>query len=101
MSLRPLGIAKEIVEEIGHEAVYAYDDLLFIAHNAFLVQFDDGRKSNLKVFFNVDCEPEAAGRLERALVEAAQARKFTVETAGKFELVQPEGASEFQVRFVI
>lgn len=100
MSLRPLGIAKEIVEAVGHEPIYAYDDLLFIAHNAFLVQFDDARKNNLKIFFNVDCEAAAVARLERELIEAAAARVFTVETGGMFELVQPEGVSEFQVRFV-
>ena len=39
MSLRPLGIVKEVVESIGMGISYAYDDLVFMEHNGFLLQF--------------------------------------------------------------
>lgn len=42
MGLKPLGIVKEIVEAAGMGVSYAYDDLVFMEHNAFLLQFTDG-----------------------------------------------------------
>ncbi|MBM9518205.1 hypothetical protein JWG39_00055 [Desulforhopalus vacuolatus] len=41
MTLRPLGIVKEIVESAGMGISYAYDDLVFLEHNGFLLQFVD------------------------------------------------------------
>lgn len=100
MSLRPLGIAQEIINDLKIEITYAYDDLVFVEHNTFLLQFDDARKNNLRVYFNTECEADTAARLEQALTAAAKVRGCTIENCGKFELVAPEGASEFQVRFL-
>lgn len=36
---RPLGLVKEALEQIGIEVSYAYEDLVFIQHNHFLLQF--------------------------------------------------------------
>ncbi|MDQ8201782.1 hypothetical protein [Pelagicoccus sp. SDUM812003] len=100
MSLRPLGIAREIIDNTGLEVTYAYDDLLFVEHNPFIVQFDDDNLSNLKLFFNVECEEETATQLEIKLRQAASERKFTIANEGKYELVSEEGAKEFQVRYL-
>ena len=100
MNLRPLGLAKETIDDLHLEVVHAYDDLLFVEHNLFLVQFDDRQQRNFKVFFNVECEDGTAARLEQALSSSARARECSIENCGKFELVAPEGASEFQVRFL-
>ncbi len=100
MSLRPLGLAQEIVNDLKFEVVYAYDDLVFVEHNTFLLQFDDARKSNLRVYFNAECEADTATRLEQALTAAAKARGCMIENCGQFELVAKEGASEFQVRLL-
>lgn len=44
MSIKPLGKLKELVESAGMGVSYAYEDLVFLDHNAFLLQFgDDGR----------------------------------------------------------
>jgi hypothetical protein len=39
---KPLGQVKELVESLGMEVSYAYEDLVFLQHNSFLLQFDDG-----------------------------------------------------------
>lgn len=100
MSLRPLGVAQEILADLKLAIVYAYDDLLFVEHNTFLVQFDDEVRTNFRVRFNVECEAATAARLEQALTAAAKARECTIENCGRFELVAAEGAKEFQVRFL-
>ena len=39
MSLKPLGVVREIVESAGMGISYAFEDLVFLEHNAFLLQF--------------------------------------------------------------
>lgn len=41
MDLKPLGIVKEVIESLGMGVSYVYDDLVFLEHNAFLLQFTD------------------------------------------------------------
>ena len=100
MELRPLGIATEIIQETGLNITYAYDDLVFIEHNPFMLQFDDENSKNLKLFFNVDCEDDGAGKLEAQLKNAASQREFTITTSGKFEMTQKENTEEIDIKFI-
>ena len=100
MQLRPLGIATEIIEETGLNVTYNYDDLVFVEHNPFLIQFDDGNLKNLNLFFNIDCEEQAAQQLASQLKKAASQREFTITPSGKFEMTQKENTEELDIRFI-
>jgi len=100
MELRPLGIAKEIIEETGLEVTYNYDDLVFVQHNPFMIQFDDDNSKNLKLFFNIDCEEKTAEKLEAQLKTSALQREFTITPSGKFEMTQKEGTEEIDIQFI-
>ncbi|WP_020589278.1 hypothetical protein [Desulfobacter curvatus] len=100
MELRPLGIAKEIIEETGLNVTYNYDDLVFIEHNPFLIQFDDDNSKNLNLFFNVDCEDQTVVKLEAQLKKAALQREFTITTSGKFQMKQKENTEEIDIEFI-
>lgn len=91
---------KEIVEECGLKITYAYDDLVFIEHNPFLIRFDDEKTNNLFLFFNRDCEPDAAQELERKLKEASGARQMTITCGGRYELTPKEENEEIEIRFL-
>ena len=45
MALKPLGKVKELVESVGMGISYAYDDLVFLNHNGFLMQFGEDLRS--------------------------------------------------------
>ncbi len=45
MTLKPLGKVKELVESVGMGISYAYDDLVFLDHNAFLLQFGEDNQT--------------------------------------------------------
>ena len=100
MELRPLGIATEIIQEAGLNVTYTYDDLIFIEHNPFMIQFDDKKSKNLKLFFNIDCEHEAAEKLKMQLKKAASQRGFTITTNGKFEMRQKKDTEEIDIKFI-
>ena len=100
MAFRPLGIAKEIIQTTGLNVTYTYDDLVFIEHSPFIIQFDDKNKKNLILFFNVDCEEKAAEKIEKQLNAAAEEREFTITKGGEFEMSQKKGSDEIEIKFL-
>ena len=100
MKLRPLGIATEIIQATALNVTYNYDDLVFIEHNPFMIQFDDDNPNNLNLFFNTDCEKQAVQELEVKLNSAAQERGFTITPCGKFEMTQKQGTEEIDIKFI-
>lgn len=72
MRLKPLGKLKELVESVGMGISYAYEDLVFLDHNAFLLQFgDDGRTIFIHTSSKADTGETAEGvsRLKKAASE--------------------------------
>ncbi len=82
---RPLGIVKEMLEQIGIEVTYAYEDLVFIKHNHFLLQF--GQTGEI-VFFhaNVEASETDAQQLFTAAQNAAAAQGITLIHRGRYRL---------------
>ena len=70
MPLKPLGKVKELVESVGMEISYAYEDLVFLQHNAFLLQFSGEDNKTIMVHTNEEAAPsdirESFSRLEKA-----------------------------------
>lgn len=63
MGLRPLGRVREIVQAAGMDVSYVYDDLVFVDHNGFLLEFA-GTDDELIVHVN---EQAVRAELEDAL----------------------------------
>lgn len=55
--LYPLGKVKQIVEAIGMGVSYAHEDLVFLEHNAFLLEFT-GSESEVLVHLNIEGNEE-------------------------------------------
>lgn len=71
MGIRQLGIVKEIVESAGEGISYTYEDLVFIEHNAFLLQFTS--KDN-EILIHVNQEADVSviqGSIARLKAEAS------------------------------
>ncbi len=99
ISVRPLSEVKMLLEELGTDVSFAYDDLVFIEHSAFLIQFDDVTPSNLKIFFNKDLAESDVLKIESKLIECGTKRKFTIINSGKFELTPKEDTEEIDIAF--
>ena len=96
---RPLSDVKMILEEAGTDITYAYDDLIFVDHTAFLLQFDDDKPSNLKIYFNIDIEKTEAEQTEIKLTPLLAKRKMKLVKAGQFQLKQKEESEEIDILF--
>lgn len=97
--LRPLGLLTETVEEAGLNVTYAYDDLVFVQHNVYLLQFTE-TASMVKLYFNVKCEADKADEMEIALKTSANKRGLFIERSGRFEMRQKEDSEELEVEFL-
>lgn len=76
MSLRKLGIVREIIENAGMGISHAYDDLVFLDHNAFLLQFID-EHDKLLLHCNREADKAAIKEAIARLKGVAQAHAMT------------------------
>ncbi|MFV0377457.1 MAG: hypothetical protein ACK5JD_09165 [Mangrovibacterium sp.] len=94
---RPLSDVKMILEKAGTDITYAYDDLIFVEHTAYLLQFDDEKPSNLKIYFNTDIEKNEAEQTVAKLMPLLAKRKMKLVRAGRFQLKQKEESEEIDI----
>lgn len=97
MGLKPLGLVKTMVEAAGMGISYAYDDLVFLEHNSFLLQFTD---NDHEIMVHVNSEADEAtvhGDIER-LQEAALYQAMQCTRGGHYTLV-PEGEDAIRIEF--
>ena len=86
---KPLGIITAILADLGLEVTYAYDDLVFIQHSAFLLQLTDEPKT-LKLFTHSDCDVKEANTVVSNIVLSFDQSGFIVNPSGRYTLKQNE-----------
>ncbi|MCI5134763.1 MAG: hypothetical protein D3920_06755 [Candidatus Electrothrix sp. AW2] len=96
--LMKLGVVKEIVEATGMGVSYAYEDLIFLDHNALLLQFTD-ESDTVLVHTNQEADMGLAQEAIAALKEAAQAREMTLLDGSKYTLSQGED-EQINLKFI-
>ena len=89
---RPLGKITALLADLGLEVTYAYDDLVFIQHSVFLLQFTD-ENHILKLFTNRDCEPVEANEIASSIVLAFHDAGLITHPSGYYILSQNEDAT--------
>ena len=99
IAFRPLAEVKMLLEETGNDVSYAYDDLVFVEHTAFMIQFDDEKPENLKLYFNTEVDGRESDNIKMDLDKAAKKRKFKLVDSGYFKLKQKENTEEFDILF--
>ena len=90
MALKPLGKVKELVESVGMGISYAYDDLVFLDHNAFLLQFDEDDQTIIVHTNSEANEKEATEGISR-LKKATSSSDLRIVVGGFCTLSQVEG----------
>ena len=98
MKFRNLEAVRYIIKEAtGLEITYAYEDLVFPEHMAFLIQFNDANDKNLFCYFHDDCNPEDKNQLYKKLSDVALQDSITLENKGTFSLEQK--SEEVEIHF--
>lgn len=90
MNLKPLGVVREIVESAGMWISYACEDLVFLEHNAFLLQFTANDREIL-VHTNMEAEPSGIRDDIARLQKIAASHGLTFTIGSWYTLTQAEG----------
>lgn len=89
MNLKPLGLVTEIVESAGMGISYAYEDLVFLEHNAFLLEFT-ANDTELLIHINSEAEEgeieDSIARLKKVAVDHG----LTFTDGGLYTLTQED-----------
>jgi hypothetical protein len=96
-SLRPLGAVMQLLEELGHEVTYAYDDLVFVNDNDFLLQFENTGPV-LNLFFNQNCLKKNIDNVEQSIIPAADKKGLSIVKKGRY-IVTEQADENLQIEF--
>jgi len=98
MNYRNLDAVRYIVKEATSlDIMYAYEDLVFPEHGAFLIQFDDTNPKTLFCFFHSDCNTDDKKKIYSQLLKISSENNFTLKNKGMFNLEEKNG--EIEIRF--
>ena len=99
MSIKPLGQIKELIEFMGMGISYAYEDLVFLQPNVFLLQFDDsggaGQQDDhdghpMLVHTNSEADKQEIKPLVDQLVQAAPKYGLAITRGTSYSMTQAE-----------
>lgn len=82
---RPLGLIKELLETNGFSVTHCYDDLIFVEHNAFLLQMGETGEE-VTLVFNIDCDMESRKDIDATLGKAGQLMGLNIAASGTYRL---------------
>ena len=97
MGLKKLGVVKEIVESVGMGISHAYEDLVFLEHNALLLQFakDD---NTVILHCNQEAEQPAVDQAVDELKRAAIAHEMRFVDGTTYTMTQAD-AENVRIEF--
>ncbi|WP_153306646.1 hypothetical protein [Desulfogranum japonicum] len=96
---RPLGIIVSMLENSGFQMTHCYDDLVFIEHNAFLLQMG-GKGRNVQVWFNTESEPDKRESIFDTLHQQGKQCGLKLVHQGEYALVPNEEEETLQLQFM-
>ncbi len=96
--MNPLGIIKNIVDEAGMGISYVYEDLVFLEHNSYLLQFTDNDQEVL-VHKNSEAEEAMVSCDINRLQEIALSNKMRF-VAGNVYLLSQDDDENIRLEFV-
>jgi hypothetical protein len=99
MIVRDLEKVRVILKEATElDIAYAYDDLVFPEHAAFLIQFDDTNENNYFCYFHQDCLSDSKAEIVTNLCQSLKKRRSTLVPKGSFLLEQK--GEEIEIKFI-
>lgn len=96
---RPLGHIREMINALGLEVTYIYDDLVYVEHNAFLLQMGESGEK-IFLYFNTESDPAERDSITGQLEKAGQARELSIQRKGTFTMSQVPDEERIEMVFL-
>ncbi len=97
VSYRPLGMIAEMIEQMDLKVTHAWEDLVFISHNAFLLKMGD-RGELVYLYFNQESDPGRRDEIADQLTALAADRGLQVFNSGAY-LMKPRDDEQIDIHF--
>lgn len=99
MMFRNIDKVKFLVNDAtGLDIMYAYEDLVFPEHGAFIIRFDEKNENNFFCFFNNECPDNEQKKILDKLNVTCANNNCTINNSGKFSFTQKE--QEVEINFI-
>ncbi|WP_319592296.1 hypothetical protein [uncultured Draconibacterium sp.] len=99
MNYRDLEAVRQIVNNAtGLDISYAYEDLVFPEHGAFIIQFNEDSNEKLHCYFHEDCIAKDAANIFANLKNESEKRKCELQREGAYNFEQV--GENIQIRFL-
>lgn len=99
MPLRPLGIIQHLIESLGLDITYTYDDLVFIEYNAFLLEMSAEHGEEISIWFNEESTPANRQEILSRIKEAARSYGLLIERRGTYSLTARDESETVDIHF--
>lgn len=95
---KPLGLIKTLIETCGLDVSYVYDDLVFINHNAYLLQMGE-QGEDIGIWFNSESNLADRPVMLKQLVEAGVKMSLNIFEKGTYSLKSEDNEESFRLEF--
>lgn len=90
---------RRIIEKATQlEITWAYEDIVFVEHSAFLIRFDEDT-TRLHCYFNTDCSETESKVIFKCLEIAAKDEHMHIDNTGRFNFLPVKDNDEIRIAF--
>lgn len=97
MQTRPLGILMNVLEQLELDVSYAYDDLVFLNNNSFILRMEDAPEK-VSCFFNEELDLKVRPGIEKKVIQAGIREGLAIDFVGEYSLKATDN-EEIQIYF--
>ena len=95
---RPLGYILNILSEMGLGVTYTYDDLVYVEHNAFLLQMGE-QGEMVHLYFNTESDAQERETITTKLQSAGQKWQIHILRSGTYTMTPIPEDDRIEIAF--
>lgn len=100
INFRNIDQVKFLVKDAtGLDIMYAYDDLVFPEHGAFLIQFNEKDSNLLFCHFHEDCDKEEQQKILSSLKRTGALNSLIIQKGSSYKLSE-KNKTEIEIKFL-
>lgn len=98
ISAGPMDLITDIIQQVGLDVAYEYDDLVFVSRNAFILKFTE-KAHHIDLYFNEELKEQDAQALMAEISEAGGAYGLQIFYKGAFCFSQEKAEETIRLEF--
>lgn len=96
---RPLGILKNLMEDLGFAVTHCYEDLVFIEHNAFLLRMEE-KGEEVSLVFNTESDINKRDEIADQFAIEGKVHNLIISRAGTYQMTPNQTDGTITLEFL-